>query len=96
MCVRNSSFNAHILIPHSLQDNVNAREVSLHDLGVLHTGCDLSGPLSLRLDTISPRFGTRYKAIRDEIVRVVSQQEEDEQRSELESTEVLCADGKYG
>ncbi|KAF8522101.1 hypothetical protein BU17DRAFT_44904, partial [Hysterangium stoloniferum] len=63
-------------------DNIHAREVSLHDLGILHAGCDLSGPLSLRLDTISPRFGTRYRAIRDEIVRVVS--EDDERHDELE------------
>ena len=62
---------------------------------MLHTGCDLSGPLSLRLDTLSPRFGTRYKAIRDEIVRVVSQQEEDERRSQLEPTEALYIDSEY-
>jgi hypothetical protein len=67
----------------------------LHDLGVLHTGCDLNGPLFLRLDTISPRFGTRYKAIRDEIVRVVSQQEEDERRSQFESMEALYTDGEH-
>ncbi|KAF8580677.1 hypothetical protein K439DRAFT_287626 [Ramaria rubella] len=77
------------------EDSIYAREVSLQDLGVLHTGCDLSGPLSLRLDTISPRFGTRYKAIRDEILRVVSQQEEDEHRSQSDPTEGIYIDGKY-
>ncbi|KAF8475424.1 hypothetical protein JB92DRAFT_3134579 [Gautieria morchelliformis] len=77
------------------EDNINTREVSLHDLGILHTGCDLTGPLFLRLDTISPRFGTRYKAIRDEIVRVMSQQEEDERRSQFETLDDLYTDGEH-
>ncbi|GJJ11989.1 hypothetical protein Clacol_006227 [Clathrus columnatus] len=60
------------------EDNIHAREVSLNDLSVLHTGCELTGTLSLQLDTIAPRFGTRYKAIRDALVSIVSNTDDHE------------------
>ena len=49
-----------------LQDNIYAREVTLHELNVLHDGIDLSGPLRLRLSA-NPRFVTRYHALREQI-----------------------------
>lgn len=54
------------------QDNVYCREVSLNDLNILHIGCELEGPLSLRLDQNSPRFILRYRAIMAELHRVSS------------------------
>lgn len=45
-------------------------EVTLHELNVLHDGADLSGPLRLRLYARSPRFITRYHALRDQISRL--------------------------
>ena len=52
------------------QDNAHAREVTLHDLNVLHDGSDLSGPLRLRLHVIVPRFIIRYHILRDQIARL--------------------------
>lgn len=45
-------------------------EVTLHDLNVLHDGADLPGPLRLELRLTSPRFITRYLALRDQIARL--------------------------
>ena len=44
--------------------------MTLHDLNVLHDGADLSGPLRIRLRSVSPRFITRYNALRDQIARL--------------------------
>ncbi|KAI0057102.1 hypothetical protein BV25DRAFT_1995146 [Artomyces pyxidatus] len=52
------------------EDNIYAREVSLHDLNVLHDGSDLTGPLRIRLRTITPRFIDRYHSLRDQIARL--------------------------
>ncbi|KAF8318255.1 hypothetical protein DL93DRAFT_2028269, partial [Clavulina sp. PMI_390] len=51
-------------------DNHYTREVSLNDLHVLHIGCELEGPLTLRLDQHNPRFIFRYRAILAELHRV--------------------------
>ena len=59
--------DAQILIP--LQDNIHAREVTLHDLNVLHDGAELSGPLRLHLQNINPRFIHRYHLLRDQLAR---------------------------
>ena len=53
-----------------LQDNAHAREVTLHDLNVLHDGSDLSGPLRLQLHLVVPRFIVRYHMLRDQISRL--------------------------
>ncbi|KAG5221520.1 Superoxide-generating NADPH oxidase heavy chain [Salix suchowensis] len=41
------------------EDNVYAREVTLHDLNVIHDGSDIAGPLRLRLRSSVPRFAFR-------------------------------------
>lgn len=52
------------------EDNVHVHEVTLHDLNVLHDGADLSGPLRLELRVTSPRFISRYNALREQIARL--------------------------
>ncbi|KAF7796892.1 hypothetical protein EIP86_008077 [Pleurotus ostreatoroseus] len=52
------------------EDNVYAREVTIHELNVLHDGIDLRGPLRLRLTSSSPRFITRYHSLRDQIAQL--------------------------
>lgn len=53
----------------SKKDNVHAREISLHDLNVLHHGLDLIGPLRLRLRTVLPRFINRYRSLQSQVTR---------------------------
>ncbi|KAF9492271.1 hypothetical protein BDN71DRAFT_1223093 [Pleurotus eryngii] len=52
------------------EDNVYAREVTLHDLNVIHDGSDIAGPLRLRLRSSVPRFAFRYHQLRDQITRL--------------------------
>jgi hypothetical protein len=52
------------------EDNAHARDVTLHDLNVLHDGSDLSGPLRLHLHVVVPRFILRYHMLRDQIARL--------------------------
>ena len=47
-----------------------AHEVTLHELDVIHDGSDLRGPMRLRLKLFTPRFVTRYSALRDQIARL--------------------------
>ena len=63
-----------------LQDNVHAREVTLHDLNVIHDGSDLQGPLRMHLHLSVPRFILRYHTLRDQIARLnlVAEGEEEE------------------
>lgn len=49
---------------------MHARDVTLHDLNVLHDGSDLPGPLRLHLHVIIPRFILRYHMLRDQIARL--------------------------
>ncbi|KAJ7090222.1 hypothetical protein B0H15DRAFT_253542 [Mycena belliarum] len=51
------------------EDNVYAREVTLHDLNVLHDGSDIAGPLRLRLKATVPRFILRYHLLQDQVAR---------------------------
>lgn len=53
-----------------IQDSVHARDITLHDLNILHDGSDLSGPLRLHLHIIIPRFILRYHMLRDQISRL--------------------------
>ena len=48
---------------------MHAREISLHDLNVLHHGLDLIGPLRLRLRTVLPRFINRYRSLQSQVTR---------------------------
>jgi hypothetical protein len=49
---------------------VHAREISLHDLNVLHHGLELIGPLRLRLRTALPRFINRYRSLQSQVTRL--------------------------
>lgn len=49
---------------------MHAREISLHDLNVLHHGLDLIGPLRLRLRTVLPRFINRYRGLQSQVTRL--------------------------
>ncbi|KAI9466019.1 hypothetical protein BJY52DRAFT_317081 [Lactarius psammicola] len=51
------------------EDNVHAREVSLHDLNVLHHGLGFTGPLRLRLRTVLSRFVRRYRSLQHQTTR---------------------------
>lgn len=51
------------------EDDVHAREVSLHDLNVLHHGLGFTGPLRLRLRTVLPRFIRRYRSLQHQTTR---------------------------
>ncbi len=48
---------------------MHAREVSLHDLNVLHHGLGFTGPLRLRLRTVLPRFIRRYRSLQHQTTR---------------------------
>ncbi|THV08016.1 hypothetical protein K435DRAFT_772330 [Dendrothele bispora CBS 962.96] len=52
------------------EDNIFARETSLHDLNVLHDYSDISGPLRLRLQSVTPRFITRYRSLQGQMTRL--------------------------
>ncbi|KAF8556888.1 hypothetical protein OG21DRAFT_503797 [Imleria badia] len=52
------------------EDNVHSREISLHDLHILHDGSDFVGPFRLLLRAIVPRFIMRYYAIQEQIQRL--------------------------
>lgn len=52
------------------EDNIHAREFSLHDLNVLYDGSDFAGPLRLRLTATIPRFIFRYYALQEQIQRL--------------------------
>lgn len=53
-----------------VQDNVHSREISLHDLNILHDGSDFVGPLRLLLRAIVPRFIIRYYALQEQVQRL--------------------------
>ncbi|KIM87614.1 hypothetical protein PILCRDRAFT_285428 [Piloderma croceum F 1598] len=61
------------------EDNAHAREITLHDLNVLHDGSDLSGPLRLQLHLTVPRFIIRYHMLRDQVARLNLAAEEGEE-----------------
>ncbi|KAI6164298.1 hypothetical protein EDD17DRAFT_1563660 [Pisolithus thermaeus] len=52
------------------EDNIYAREYSLHDLNVLHDGSDFAGPLRLRLTATVPRFIYRYYTLQEQVQRL--------------------------
>ncbi|TFK67899.1 hypothetical protein BDN72DRAFT_842494 [Pluteus cervinus] len=60
-------FDAYDLLLQISEDNVYAREVTLHDLNILHDGSGLSGPLRLRLRVVAPRFITRYRLLQSQV-----------------------------
>jgi hypothetical protein len=49
------------------QDNAYIRDMSLHDIDMLHDNAALPGSLRLKLQTVSPRFIMRYSALRAQI-----------------------------
>ncbi|KAJ3896650.1 hypothetical protein GG344DRAFT_13842, partial [Lentinula edodes] len=52
------------------EDNIFARETSIHDLNVLHDGSNFSGPLRLRLQSVNPRFIIRYRILQEQVMRL--------------------------
>ncbi|KJA27083.1 hypothetical protein HYPSUDRAFT_52103 [Hypholoma sublateritium FD-334 SS-4] len=52
------------------EDNMYAREVTLHDLNVLHDVSGIEGLLRMRLYTSTPRFIARYQYLQDEVSRL--------------------------
>ncbi|KAF8894420.1 hypothetical protein BD779DRAFT_1500989 [Infundibulicybe gibba] len=61
------AYELHLMVA---EDNIYAREVSLHDLNVLHDGSDIPGPLRLRLRSVAPRFIVRYHQLQDHVARL--------------------------
>lgn len=49
---------------------MHAREISLHDLNILHDGLGLTGPLRLRLRTVLSRFICRYRSLQSQVTRL--------------------------
>jgi len=52
------------------QDNTYTREISLHDLNIIHDALGFHGPLRMRLNFTTPRFIVRYHALQDQINRL--------------------------
>ncbi|KAJ7184200.1 hypothetical protein C8R46DRAFT_1063258 [Mycena filopes] len=69
------------------EDNVYAREVTLHDLNVLHDGTDVTGPLRLQLRSVIPRFIHRYHQLQAQVSRLNLAATGDEQEPAADSTE---------
>ncbi|KAJ7871490.1 hypothetical protein B0H14DRAFT_216821 [Mycena olivaceomarginata] len=70
------------------EDNVYAREVTLHDLNVLHDGSDIAGPLRLRIKSVAPRFILRYHLLQDQVSRLnIAAAAGDEQEASADPTE---------
>ncbi|OCB84152.1 hypothetical protein A7U60_g8828 [Sanghuangporus baumii] len=65
------ALNAHDLQLVISEDNIYSREVSLQDLYAMHQGVGLPGHLRLTLQSIMPRFITRYNLLRDQVTRLV-------------------------
>ncbi|KAK0240599.1 hypothetical protein EDD85DRAFT_1021827 [Armillaria nabsnona] len=64
-----------VLDAHDLQlviseDNKYANEVTLHELNIIHDVSEISGPLRLRLHTVTPRFILRYRQLQDQVARL--------------------------
>ncbi|KAK0448269.1 uncharacterized protein EV420DRAFT_1275867 [Desarmillaria tabescens] len=52
------------------EDNKYASEVTLHELNIMHDAFEISGPLRLRLHTVTPRFILRYRQLQDQVARL--------------------------
>ncbi|KAF9001949.1 hypothetical protein BDQ17DRAFT_1326984 [Cyathus striatus] len=60
------------------EDNIFAREVSLHDLNTLHDASGIAGPLRLRMQTIAPRFIVRFHLLQEHAARLQETTSEDD------------------
>lgn len=49
---------------------MHSRDISLHDLHVLHDGSDFSGSLRILLRASVPRFIVRYYALQEQVQRL--------------------------
>ena len=76
---------------------MHSREISLHDLNILHDGSNFAGPLRLHLHAIVPRFIIRYYALQDQIQRlnVVAEAEEGEHHQGSSYFSPLLANGLH-
>ncbi|KAF9459372.1 hypothetical protein BDZ94DRAFT_1046497 [Collybia nuda] len=82
------AFDAYDLDMVLSEDNVYAREVSLHDLNVLHDGLNHTGPLRLRLQMFGPRFIVRYQALQEHVTRLNIPESKDAEAGSPSDTEV--------
>lgn len=57
---------------------MHSREISLHDLNILHDGSDIVGPLRLLLRAVVPRFIIQYYALQESIQRLSAAAETEE------------------
>ncbi|KAG6820782.1 hypothetical protein H0H93_011547 [Arthromyces matolae] len=74
------------------EDYTYTRELSLHDLNVLHDGLNKPGPLRLRLRAVLPRFIDRYHALQNQIVQLPVAQRPADDFNEGEYSHVDQAD----
>ncbi|PFH49101.1 hypothetical protein AMATHDRAFT_48975 [Amanita thiersii Skay4041] len=65
------------------EDNCYAREVSLHDLNMLHDGQGLSGLLRLRLRLDVPRFIIRFQQLHERVARLAMENTEENAQTVL-------------
>ena len=52
------------------QDNIHTRDVTLHDLNILHDVSGLDGLLRIKLSQSLPRFIYRYQRLQEEVNRL--------------------------
>ncbi|TCD65410.1 hypothetical protein EIP91_002709 [Steccherinum ochraceum] len=70
------------------EDNVHAPEITIHDLNDLHDRAGLQGPLRMKMRTLTPRFISRYYALREQLSRLdVGLEEQPADDSEQQYTE---------
>ncbi|KAF8636644.1 hypothetical protein AX17_003452 [Amanita inopinata Kibby_2008] len=77
------------------EDNCYAREVSLHDLNMLHDAYDLRGPLRLRLRLDAPRFIIRYQRLQEGVAQLTIENPPEEQARLVSEETHDNPDGKH-
>ncbi|KAI0340516.1 hypothetical protein BDW22DRAFT_1359907 [Trametopsis cervina] len=68
------------------EDNVYASQITIHDLNDTHDRVGLTGPLRLRLSS-TPRFITRYHALRDQIAQIALNADDNDRASAVVAQE---------
>ncbi|PPQ63208.1 hypothetical protein CVT24_005753 [Panaeolus cyanescens] len=71
------------------EDNIYSREISLHDLNVLHDAAGLPGSLHIQTTTSSPRFIVQYHRMQESIHRSTAEDPVDSDRQNGPSTAQL-------
>lgn len=76
-----------------MQDNVYAREVTLHDLNVLHDVSSINGQLRMRLYASTPRFITRYQYLQGHVSQLNLEPPSDVPLAEINNLEEAPLEG---